>query len=63
MSGPARTNPSAEDAGSLTDADLTREMAQLAALRDRQRVGGESPSPSNPTPLTLLSLFSLFSHA
>jgi hypothetical protein len=44
--------------GSLIDADMTMELAQLTALRNRQALGDDSPLGVNRTPQTLRSLFS-----
>lgn len=54
----AEASPPLHEAGWLMDADIARELAQLTALQNRQRPGGDSPVSVNPTPLTLLSLFS-----
>jgi flagellin len=44
--------------GSLIDADLAQESAQLTSLQIRQQLGTQSLSISNQAPQTLLSLFS-----
>jgi flagellin len=44
--------------GSLVDADLAQESAQLTALQIRQQLGTQSLSIANSAPQTLLSLFS-----
>ena len=43
--------------GSLVDADLAKESAQLQALQIRQQLGTQALSLSNQAPQTLLSLF------
>ena len=43
--------------GSLIDADLAKESAQLTALQIRQQLGTQSLSMANQAPQTLLSLF------
>ncbi len=43
--------------GSLIDADLARESAQLQALQIRQQLGTQALSLANQAPQTLLSLF------
>jgi flagellin len=43
--------------GSLIDADLAKESAQLQALQIRQQLGTQSLSIANQAPQTLLSLF------
>jgi flagellin len=43
--------------GSLIDADLAKESAQLTALQIRQQLGTQSLSIANQAPQTLLSLF------
>jgi flagellin len=43
--------------GSLVDADLAKESAQLQALQIRQQLGTQSLSLANQAPQTLLSLF------
>lgn len=43
--------------GSLIDADLAQESAQLQALQIRQQLGTQALSMANQTPSTLLSLF------
>lgn len=43
--------------GSLVDADLAKESAQLTALNIRQQLGTQALSLSNQAPQTLLSLF------
>ena len=43
--------------GSLVDADLAKESAQLQALQIRQQLGTQALSLANQAPQTLLSLF------
>ena len=43
--------------GSLVDADLAKESAQLTALQIRQQLGTQALSLANQAPQTLLSLF------
>ncbi len=43
--------------GSLVDADLAKELAQLQALQIRQQLGTQALSLANQAPQTLLSLF------
>ena len=43
--------------GSLIDADLAKESAQLTALQIRQQLGTQALSLANQAPQTLLSLF------
>jgi flagellin len=43
--------------GSLIDADLAKESAQLTALQIRQQLGTQALSMANQAPQTLLSLF------
>ena len=43
--------------GSLVDADLAQESAQLQALQIRQQLGTQALSLANQAPQTLLSLF------
>ena len=43
--------------GSLVDADLAKESAQLQALQIRQQLGTQALSMANQAPQTLLSLF------
>ena len=43
--------------GSLVDADLAKESAQLQALQIRQQLGTQSLSIANQAPAALLSLF------
>jgi flagellin len=43
--------------GSLVDADLAKESAQLQALQIRQQLGSQALSLANQAPQTLLSLF------
>jgi flagellin len=43
--------------GSLIDADLAKESAQLQALQIKQQLGTQSLSIANQAPQTLLSLF------
>ena len=43
--------------GSLVDADLAQELAQLQALQIRQQLGTQALSLANQAPQTLLSLF------
>ena len=43
--------------GSLIDADLAQESAQLTALQIRQQLGTQALSMANQAPQTLLSLF------
>jgi flagellin len=43
--------------GSLVDADLAKESANLQALQIRQQLGTQALSPANQAPQTLLSLF------
>jgi flagellin len=43
--------------GSLIDADLAKESAQLTALQIRQQLGTQSLSIANQAPQTLLTLF------
>jgi flagellin len=43
--------------GSLVDADLAKESAQLQALQIRQQLGTQALSIANQAPQTLLSLF------
>jgi flagellin len=43
--------------GSLVDADLAKESAQLTALQKRQQLGTQALSLANQAPQTLLSLF------
>jgi flagellin len=43
--------------GSLIDADLAKESAQLTALQIRQQLGTQALSMANQAPSTLLSLF------
>jgi hypothetical protein len=54
----AGPNQAANALGSLIDADLAMEAAQLTALRNRQALGDEEPACASPTPQTLRSLFS-----
>jgi flagellin len=43
--------------GTLVDADLAKESANLQALQTRQQLGVQSPSVANQGSQTLLSLF------
>ena len=43
--------------GSLIDADLAKESAQLQALQIRQQLGTQALSIANQAPQSLLSLF------
>ena len=43
--------------GSLVDADLAKESAQLQSLQIRQQLGTQALSLANQAPQTLLSLF------
>ena len=43
--------------GSLIDADLAKESAQLQALQVRQQLGTQALSLANQAPQSLLSLF------
>ena len=43
--------------GSLVDADLAKESAQLTALQIRQQLGTQALSLANQAPQSLLSLF------
>ena len=43
--------------GSLVDADLAKESANLTALQIRQQLGTQALSMANQAPQTLLSLF------
>ena len=56
MAPPTQSGTAQGNAGWLTDTDLARESAQLAALRNRQRLTGAAATAA-PTPRTLLSLF------